>query len=71
MRPVTAVYDMICISDLQQHFQCIRLGITGNIIVKPNKEDAIPYKTNRKDVKIVSRGKKKAEKQENEEIEEI
>ena len=45
--------------------------ITGNIIVKPNKEDAIPYKTNRKDVKIVSRGKKKAEKQENEEIEEI
>ena len=45
--------------------------ITGNIIVKPNREDSIPYKANRKDVKIVSRGKKKAEKQEIEEIEEI
>ena len=29
--------------------------ITGNIIVKPKAEDGIPYKTNRKDVKIVSR----------------
>ncbi|MBO4734718.1 MAG: stage 0 sporulation family protein [Clostridia bacterium] len=45
--------------------------ITGNIIVKPKAEDSIPYKTNRKDVKIISRGKKKPETEEIEEKEEI
>ena len=45
--------------------------ITGNIIVKPKAEDGIPYKTNRKDVKIISRGKKMAEIEEFEEKEEI
>ena len=42
--------------------------ITGNIIVKPNTEDSIPFKTNRKDVKILSRGKKKQENEQKEEI---
>ena len=45
--------------------------ITGNLIVMPNTEDGIPYKTNRKDVKIISRGKKKAETEEFDEKEEI
>ncbi|MBO4432888.1 MAG: stage 0 sporulation family protein [Clostridia bacterium] len=45
--------------------------ITGNLIVKPKTEDGIPYKTNRKDVKIISRGKKKAETEEFDEKEEI
>lgn len=45
--------------------------ITGNIIVKPKTEDGIPYKTNRKDVKVISRGKKKAEIEEIEGKEEI
>lgn len=45
--------------------------ITGNIIVKPKKEDGIPYKTNRKDVKIISRGKKRQETEEIEQNEEI
>lgn len=45
--------------------------ITGNLIVKPKAEDGVPYKTNRKDVKIISRSKKKAEPQENEGNEEI
>ena len=45
--------------------------ITGNIIVKPKTEDGIPFKTNRKDVKIISRGKKKPEPEENEESSEI
>ena len=40
--------------------------ITGNIIVKPKAEDSIPYKTNRKDVKIISRGRKKPENNEKE-----
>ena len=39
--------------------------ITGNIIVKPKSDDSIPYKTNRKEVKIISRGKKKQENDEN------
>ncbi len=34
--------------------------ITGNLLVKPNTEDGIPFKTNRKYVKVLSR-KKKAE----------
>lgn len=42
--------------------------ITGNLIVKPKSEDSIPFKTNRKDVKIISRGKKKMENEENKEI---
>ena len=45
--------------------------ITGNLIIKPKSEDGIPYKTSRKDVKIISRGKKKAETEEIEEKEEI
>ena len=45
--------------------------ITGNLIVKPKTEDGIPYKTNRKDVKIISRGKKKAVTEEVDEKEEI
>ena len=45
--------------------------ITGNLIVKPKAEDGIPFKTNRKDVKIISRGKKKQETEEIEEKEEI
>ncbi|MBR4910559.1 MAG: stage 0 sporulation family protein [Clostridia bacterium] len=45
--------------------------ITGNLMVKPKREDGIPYKTNRKEVKIISRGKKKAETEEIEEKEEI
>lgn len=45
--------------------------ITGNIIVKPKSEDGVPFKTNRKDVKIISRGKKKQEPAENEANEEI
>lgn len=45
--------------------------ITGNLIVKPKREDGIPYKTNRNDVKIISRGKKKAETTEIDEKEEI
>ena len=45
--------------------------ITGNLIVKPKTEDGIPYKTNRKDVKIISRGKKKPENDEIQEKEEI
>ena len=45
--------------------------ITGNIIVKPKSEDGIPFKTNRKDVKIISRGKKKQETEEIDENEEI
>ena len=45
--------------------------ITGNLIVKPKREDGIPYKTNRRDVKIISRGKKKPETVENEKKEEI
>ena len=32
--------------------------ITGNLIVKPNTEDGIPYKVNRKDVKILKNRKK-------------
>ena len=40
--------------------------ITGNIIVKPNTEEGIPFKTNRKDVKILSRGKKKQENEQKE-----
>ena len=32
--------------------------ITGNLIVKPNSEDGIPYKINRKDVKILQSKKK-------------
>ena len=40
--------------------------ITGNIIVKPKSEDGIPFKTNRKEVKIISRGKKKQEPAKNE-----
>lgn len=39
--------------------------ITGNLIVKPKAEDSVPYKTNRKDVKIISRGRKKQENGEN------
>ena len=42
--------------------------ITGNLIVKAKSEDAIPFKTNRKDVKILSRGKKKTENDENNQI---
>ena len=42
--------------------------ITGNLIVKAKTEDAIPFKTNRKDVKILSRGKKKTENDENNQI---
>ena len=42
--------------------------ITGNLIVKPKSEDSIPFKTNRKDVKILSRGKKSKENEENAEI---
>lgn len=38
--------------------------ITGNLIVKPNSDDGIPFKTNRKDVKILS-GKRKHEGQNN------
>lgn len=45
--------------------------ITGNLIVKPKSEDGIPFKVNRKDVKIISRGKKKQEAAENTEKEEI
>ena len=45
--------------------------ITGNLIVKPKSEDGIPFQTNRKDVKIISRGKKKPENEENEIKEEI
>ena len=45
--------------------------ITGNLIVKPKREDGIPYKTTRRDVKIISRGKKKPETVENEKKEEI
>ena len=45
--------------------------ITVNIIVKPKSEDGIPFKTNRKDVKIISRGKKKQETEEIDENEEI
>ena len=33
--------------------------ITGNLIVKPNTEDGIPYKVNRKDVKILKNRKKR------------
>ncbi len=36
--------------------------ITGNLIVKPKTEDGIPFKTNRKEVKILSQ-KKKTEEQ--------
>lgn len=42
--------------------------ITGNLIVKPKAEDSIPFKTNRKDVKIISRGRKKSENVEKEQI---
>ena len=45
--------------------------ITGNLIVKPKSEDGIPFKTNRKDVKIISRGRKKPENEENDIKEEI
>ncbi|MBR4762338.1 MAG: stage 0 sporulation family protein [Clostridia bacterium] len=45
--------------------------ITGNLIVKPKREDGVPFKTNRKDVKIISRGKKKPENDETLEKEEI
>ena len=45
--------------------------ITGDIIIKPKTEDGIPFKANRKEVKIVSRGRKKAETEEIEEKEEI
>ena len=34
--------------------------ITGNLIVRPDTEDGIPYKTNRKDVKILKNRKKAA-----------
>lgn len=42
--------------------------ITGNLIVKPKSEDAVPFKTNRRDVKIISRGKKSKENDEKAEI---
>lgn len=42
--------------------------ITGDLIVKPKSEDAVPFKTNRKEVKILSRGTKKPESEQNEEI---
>lgn len=45
--------------------------ITGNLIVKPKSEDGIPFKVNRKDVKIISRGKKKQETEEIDGKEEI
>ncbi|MBO4692824.1 MAG: stage 0 sporulation family protein [Clostridia bacterium] len=45
--------------------------ITGNLIVKPKTEDSVPFKTNRKDVKILSRGKKTKENDEKEEKAEI
>ncbi len=45
--------------------------ITGNLIVKPKAEDSVPFKTNRKDVKILSRGKKPKENDEKEQKEEI
>ena len=45
--------------------------ITGNLIIKPKREDGVPFKTNRKDVKIISRGKKKPENEQNEPKEEI
>ncbi|MBR6902301.1 MAG: stage 0 sporulation family protein [Clostridia bacterium] len=45
--------------------------ITGNLLVKPKSEDGIPFKTNRKDVKIISRGKKKQETEEIDGKEEI
>ena len=41
--------------------------ITGNLIVKPKAEDSLPFKTNRKDCKIISRGKKSKENDEKEE----
>lgn len=45
--------------------------ITGNLIIKPKREDGVPFKTNRKDVKIISRGRKKPENEQNEPKEEI
>lgn len=45
--------------------------ITGNLFVKPKSEDSIPFKVNRKDVKIISRGKKKQEVEEIDVKEEI
>ncbi|MCQ2455216.1 MAG: stage 0 sporulation family protein [Clostridia bacterium] len=38
--------------------------ITGNLIVKPKSEDGIPFKVNRKDVKIISARKKQPEEDE-------
>ena len=32
--------------------------ITGNLFIKPKEEDGIPYKINRKDVKLMSKGKR-------------
>lgn len=45
--------------------------ITGNLLVKPKSEDGIPFKVNRKDVKIISRGKKKQKAEEIDGKEEI
>lgn len=40
--------------------------ITGNLMVKPKNEEGIPYKTNRKNVKLISRGPKQKAPQEDE-----
>jgi cell fate regulator YaaT (PSP1 superfamily) len=40
--------------------------ITGNLIVKPAGEDAVPFKTHRDRVKIISHGKRKKSNKEEE-----